>query len=117
MMEFSVSISGPEVAARISQDEEEFAYFLNELKHSVDESFMTEVVETIPYGENERIAKHLRMMADKVENFPAEVKPPFSAEHFITRLLEHEEDDHNLRARLKDWNEGAWNDALEDLGE
>lgn len=41
--------------------------------------------------------------------------PPMPYHEFIALALEHEDDHWDLRDRLKDWQEGAWADALEGL--
>lgn len=40
---------------------------------------------------------------------------PCATDIFLVHILEHEDDHYDLRDRLKDWVEGAWDDALEGL--
>lgn len=40
---------------------------------------------------------------------------PCHTDLFLAHVLEHEDDHYDLRARLKAWVEGSWDDALDGL--
>lgn len=70
MIELSVSVSGPQIANHLVYDEEELAYFFNEIEEANWHDMAQAIKEHAP--QPGAIAIMLRTMADKIEGRQAE---------------------------------------------
>ena len=70
MIELSVSVTGPQIANQLTSDEEELAYFFDEIEEAEWDDMAEAIKEHAP--QPGAIAIMLRAMADKIESKEAE---------------------------------------------